>query len=65
MNQNASDGTGERTGRKRIPVPILLIACLYLAVGIGGFVVDHLVSIPCGRQSLFPKQEFVRISGDD
>jgi hypothetical protein len=25
-------------GRKRIPVPVILIACLYLAVGIGGFV---------------------------
>jgi hypothetical protein len=26
-------------GRKRIPVSVILIACLYLAVGIGGFVV--------------------------
>jgi uncharacterized membrane protein HdeD (DUF308 family) len=25
-------------GRKRIPLSVLLIACLYLAVGIGGFV---------------------------
>jgi len=34
MNQN----TTEPRGRKRIPVPVILIACLYLAVGIGGFV---------------------------
>jgi hypothetical protein len=34
MNQN----TTEPMGRKRIPVPVILIACLYLAVGIGGFV---------------------------
>ncbi len=39
MNQNTTDGVGERMGRQRIPVPVILIACLYLAVGIGGFVV--------------------------
>ncbi len=38
MYQNTTDGTGKRMGRKRIPVPVILIACLYLAVGIGGFV---------------------------
>ena len=27
-----------RSGRKRIPVAVLVIACLYLAVGIGGFI---------------------------
>ena len=34
MNQD----TTERTGRNRIPVSVILIACLYLAVGVGGFV---------------------------
>ena len=38
MNQNITDRIGKRMGRKRIPVPVILIACLYLAVGIGGFV---------------------------
>ncbi len=38
MKQNTTDGIGERKGRKRIPIPVILIACLYLAVGIGGFV---------------------------
>jgi hypothetical protein len=33
-----SQNTTEPMGRKRIPVPVILIACLYLAVGIGGFV---------------------------
>jgi hypothetical protein len=39
MNQNTTGRIGERMGRKRIPVPVILVACLYLAVGIGGFVV--------------------------
>src|SRR3979490_2662366 len=39
MNQNTTEKISERTGRKRIPLPVILIACLYLAVGIGGFVV--------------------------
>jgi uncharacterized membrane protein HdeD (DUF308 family) len=39
MNQNTSEGISKRMGRKRIPVSVFLIACLYLAVGIGGFVV--------------------------
>jgi len=38
MNQNTTERISERMGRKRIPVPVILIACLYLAVGIGGFV---------------------------
>src|SRR5690349_5077201 len=38
MNQNNTEKIGERKGRKRIPVPVILIACLYFAVGIGGFV---------------------------
>ena len=38
MNQNTTDRIDKRMGRKRIPVPVILIACLYLAVGIGGFV---------------------------
>ena len=38
-NQNTTDGIGERMGRKRIPVPVIVIACLYLVVGIGGFIV--------------------------
>ena len=33
-----SQNTTQPMGRKRIPVPVILIACLYLAVGIGGFV---------------------------
>jgi hypothetical protein len=39
MNQNTTERISKRMGRKRIPVPVVLIACLYLAVGIGGFVV--------------------------
>jgi hypothetical protein len=39
MNQNTTERISKRMGRKRIPVPVILIACLYLAVGIGGFVV--------------------------
>jgi len=39
MNQNTTDGIGERMGGNRIPVSVVLIACLYLVVGIGGFVV--------------------------
>src|SRR5450755_1215076 len=39
MNQNTTERISERVGRKRIPLPVILIACLYLAVGIGGFVV--------------------------
>ena len=39
MNQNISERISKRMGRKRVPVTIILIACLYLAVGIGGFVV--------------------------
>jgi hypothetical protein len=38
MSQNPTDEIGKRTGRNRIPVPVILIACLYLVVGIGGFV---------------------------
>ena len=38
MNQNNTERISERMGRKRIPVPVILIACLYFAVGIGGFV---------------------------
>jgi uncharacterized membrane protein HdeD (DUF308 family) len=38
MNQNTTERISKRMGRKRIPVPVILIACLYLAVGIGGFV---------------------------
>src|ERR1700722_11556011 len=34
MNQNPT----ESIGRKRIPVTVILIACLYLVVGIGGSV---------------------------
>jgi uncharacterized membrane protein HdeD (DUF308 family) len=33
-----TEGVSEPKGRKKIPVPVILIACLYLAVGIGGFV---------------------------
>jgi hypothetical protein len=39
MNQNTGERIGKRMGRKRIPVSVILIACLYLVVGIGGFVV--------------------------
>jgi hypothetical protein len=39
MNQNPTERIGERLARKRIPVPVILIASLYLVVGIGGFVV--------------------------
>jgi uncharacterized membrane protein HdeD (DUF308 family) len=39
MNQNTPETISKRMARKRIPVPVILIACLYLAVGIGGFVV--------------------------
>jgi hypothetical protein len=39
MNQNTTERTGEQMGRKRIPFRVILIACLYLAVGIGGLVV--------------------------
>jgi hypothetical protein len=39
MNQNTTDRIGGRMGRNRIPVPVILIACLYMVVGIGGFVV--------------------------
>jgi hypothetical protein len=38
MNQNTTDRIGEGMGRKRIPVIVILIACVYLAVGVGGFV---------------------------
>ena len=38
MNQNTTGTISERTGRKKIPVPVIAIACLYLVVGIGGFV---------------------------
>jgi hypothetical protein len=38
MNQNATGEVGEPKGRKRIPVTVIVIACLYLAVGIGGSV---------------------------
>ncbi len=39
MNQNTTDRIGAQLGRKKIPVPIILIACLYLLVGIGGSIV--------------------------
>ena len=38
MNQNATGEVGEPKGRKRVPVTVIVIACLYLAVGIGGSV---------------------------
>jgi hypothetical protein len=38
MNQNTSEGGSEPGCRKRIPVTVIFIACLYLAVGIGGSV---------------------------
>jgi len=38
MNQNTNERISKRMGRKRIPVDVILIACLYLVVGIGGFV---------------------------
>lgn len=38
MNQNATGEVSEAKGRKRIPVTVIVIACLYLAVGIGGSV---------------------------
>jgi hypothetical protein len=38
MNQNATGEVGDPKGRKRIPVSVIVIACLYLAVGIGGSV---------------------------
>ncbi|MGA2777154.1 MAG: hypothetical protein ABSF94_06325 [Steroidobacteraceae bacterium] len=39
MNQNSTERITKRMDRERIPVPVILIACLYIAVGIGGFVV--------------------------
>jgi hypothetical protein len=39
MNQNTTERISEQMGRKRIPLPVILIACLYLTVGTGGFVV--------------------------
>jgi len=36
---NITERVRKRMGRKRIAVPVILIACLYIAVGIGGFVV--------------------------
>ena len=39
MNQNTTETTGERMGPRKIPLPVILVACLYLAVGIGGLVV--------------------------
>jgi hypothetical protein len=39
MNQNTTERISKRMSRKRIPVPVILIASLYIAVGIGGFVV--------------------------
>jgi hypothetical protein len=39
MNQNTTERISEQMGRKRIPLPVIVIACLYLTVGIGGFVV--------------------------
>lgn len=38
MDHNTPKRLGERIGYKRIPVPVIVIACLYLTVGIGGFV---------------------------
>jgi hypothetical protein len=38
MNHNATGEVGKPKGRKRIPVTVIVIACLYLAVGIGGSV---------------------------
>lgn len=39
MHENATEEIARRRGRKTIPVSVAVIACLYLAVGIGGFVV--------------------------
>jgi hypothetical protein len=38
MNQNTPQSISKRTSHKRIPIPVILIACLYLTVGIVGFV---------------------------
>jgi hypothetical protein len=38
MNHNVTGEVGKPKGRKRIPVTVIVIACLYLAVGIGGSV---------------------------
>lgn len=38
MNKIITERISMPMGRKRIPVHVFLIACLYLAVGIGGFV---------------------------
>ena len=60
MNQNTTDRSGERMGRKRIPVIVILIACVYLAVGVGGFVA-HL-SDPRGPVWIFVEvTEFLAI----
>lgn len=36
--KNTTERVGFRMGLKRIPVPVFLIACLYLAAGAGGFI---------------------------
>src|SRR4051794_36187885 len=36
MDQSTPEKTSVRTGRNRILLPVILVACLYLAVGIGG-----------------------------
>ena len=38
MDQNTTGAIRERVGRKRIPVSVIVIACLYLAVGLGSLV---------------------------
>lgn len=38
MEPNLPAGIGERRDRRRIPVSVILIAGLYLIVGVGGFV---------------------------
>jgi hypothetical protein len=37
MNESVPEEIPPRAGRRRIPVSVAVIACLYLAVGIGGF----------------------------
>lgn len=37
MNQNLSGNINENARRKKIPISVIVIACLYLAVGAGGF----------------------------
>ncbi len=39
MNENAPEEITRHAGRRRTPVSVALIACLYLPVGIGGLLV--------------------------